>query len=435
MVAAAAERSNCVAHRGAAEFEGAVPTCIAVEHVPEPLHKHRRKRGHSLGRLLDVKHAMATLLVLADHIQVDGGHGARQSVLAIGQIGIGTGHLRHPQEANAAAGRWQRPVVDQALQGSGDLDGCSRAGSVVVGRRLRVAKMRHHQHLLIALAGDERGHDFERAVVERADHLGAHAHGQILAQPAALARCQDKTEAARLVRTPPKRGVLARVGQVQRAAAGRGGRHAVEKDASRAAPPHRQVVNASQIAVGQHQLARHIQSVVMGVLRAVFQDNHLVIALCGRAALDDGHRHRFKVTQSIDSLLALQQVKRGPRAGPFLEALHGPEGSLVVGRVAQHFSNQPGVVQLRLHIGGRGAVARAGLDAVMLADVGDVPLGPLAGVGDTDRVQSCLKHGCFHPCFVAHLQRRLPSFPVSCESRKRPGHPMGCQPARTSAPR
>ena len=59
-----------------------------------------------------------------------------------------------------------------------------------------------------------------------------------------------------------------------------------------------------------------------------------------------------------------------------------------------------------------------------------LPAGPLAEVGDTDRVQVVSNMVCFHPCFVAHLRRRLPSFPVSYPgSRKRPGHPMGCQPA------
>ena len=81
VVAAAAEGGDRVADSGAAQFEGAVSIAVAVEHVPQPLHQHRRKGGHGLGRLLDVEHAVAALLVLADHVQVDRGDGARQPLL------------------------------------------------------------------------------------------------------------------------------------------------------------------------------------------------------------------------------------------------------------------------------------------------------------------------------------------------------------------
>ncbi len=101
-------------------------------------------------------------------------------------------------------GGGRRPSADQLVQRRCDLNRRGRAGGVVVGRGLGMAKMREDHNLLIGLAGDEGGDHFEGSVAEGAHDVGPHLRRRVAAQFTALARGQHESEAFRVVFAPPK---------------------------------------------------------------------------------------------------------------------------------------------------------------------------------------------------------------------------------------
>ncbi len=222
MIGAAGEADRGVAEEGIATQTG-VRRCIVEQLFAQPLQQVRGEGAHGFGRTLNEEGRASLGLILAHHIQVDPSHHAWDVVLVARQVGIGAADFGHPEKADAPPGLGQIAIGDKPLQRASRFQGRRRAGGVVVGRGLRVAKVRHDDHLFVHFAGDESGDDFHHAVVEATVHASAHLDRRLTllgplanqpAQPPSLARREDKAKAfllARLAR-PPEGGVLPGVG-------------------------------------------------------------------------------------------------------------------------------------------------------------------------------------------------------------------------------
>ena len=94
-----------------------------------------------------------------------------------------------------------------------------------------------------------------------------------------------------------------------------------------------------------------------------------------------------KSHRSLDRLaLRVQQAQAGRFALPLQEAGRRPEARPAIGGIAADRHLQPRSFEFGSHVFGRGAVARAGLDAVVLADGRHVAVGHVAAVGAADEV-------------------------------------------------
>ena len=132
----------------------------------------------------------------------------------------------------------------------------------------------------------------------------------------------------------------------------------------------------------QHQLAAHIQPLVVLGPVAALDRQHLVLALGGAAARHQRERHGAVVGQPAQRAVDpwLQQVQRRLVAPPLLEHRLAPGQRALARREALDLAREPPALQGRMHPLGRLAIHWAGLDAMPLADPRDQVL--RGGAGD-----------------------------------------------------
>ncbi len=157
----------------------------------------------------------------------------------------------------------------------------------------------------------------------------------------------------------------------------------------------RQLGHAGGRRARQHDLARYIRAGVIGRVFAALarQRHHVELAFHRETALNQAGGDGIEVAQDLDLLaLRVQQAQAGGFALPLQEAGRRPEARAAIGREAADRHLQPRGCELGSHVLGRGAVARAGLDAVVLADGRHVAVGHVTAVGAADEVGVGVRH-------------------------------------------
>ena len=132
-----------------------------------------------------------------------------------------------------------------------------------------------------------------------------------------------------------------------------------------------QLPYAAHITPGEHDLAAHVEVLVVGLFDAILDYNHFGLTIKGGAALDQRDGVGPKVGQKRRLFLGGDQAQCGLAAVPLLEAGPGPEGGLLIGGIGEGFDLQSGAGEVLMDELGGAPVPGTGLDSMKAAQVGD----------------------------------------------------------------
>ncbi len=183
----------------------------------------------------------------------------------------------------------------------------------------------------------------------------------------------------RVARQPPERGVLADVGQIALGSHRRHGPHAVKEQADGAPLYDGQFPDAAQVPTGEHNLACHVEAVVVALVLPSFSST--TSASPSKGAL------RWITEMGLARKLASSPACSSGAIRCSVALMQSHSWKLVqlqklclfVGSIGEDFRVQSRLEQALVDPLGRLAVAGAGLDAVEAAQIGDGLPGRITG--------------------------------------------------------